>query len=455
MLKIYNTLTKKKEYLTKKHIIKIYTCGITVYDYCHIGHARIFLFFDTLIRYLNHSNIKIIFIRNITDIDDKIIKKSLQKKLSIKHIAQFFTNKMHSDTQNLNLVEPSFEPKATNFIQCMINLIKNLTYHHYAYEGKNNDIYFDVNKHINYGQLSKRKTENAIKTKRNTQISNKQNKSDFTLWKADKNKLISWTSPWGPGRPGWHTECSAMSIYYSKNYIDIHGGGQDLLFPHHENELSQCETIGKKNFIKIWMHIGYLKINKQKMSKSLKNQILIKNIFKKYKEEHIRFFFLLTHYKSKIEYSEHQIEKSKKALEKLYKTLLSLNNTSTLNNDFYQIFINALNDDLNIPKAISILFSYVKKIKQSKDKLSNETQSLIYTLKYLGNIIGILKSNPQDFIENKIKYNKEKIDYFLEKRNIARQEKNWILADKIRKKLQKLGITIEDQKNGNTLTKII
>lgn len=455
MLKLYNTLTQNKEQITKKNIIKIYTCGITVYDHCHIGHARIFLFFDTLIRYLNYSKIKIIFIRNITDIDDKIITKSSQKKMSIKRVSQHFTHKMHTDTKNLNLIEPSFEPKATKFIDCMISLIKNLTCNNYAYEGKNSDIYFNVKSHKTYGKLSKRKLDDTTQRQRHTQIINKNNTPDFTLWKSDKNMLISWHSPWGSGRPGWHTECAAMSMYYAKNYIDIHGGGQDLLFPHHENELSQCESLGKQNFIKIWMHVGYLKINKQKMSKSLNNQILIKNILKKYTEETLRFFFLLTHYKSKIDYSENNIAKSKTALDKLYKTLFLLNETSKLKTDIYKDFINALNDDLNIPKAISILFNTIKKIKQSKNKLSTDTQSLIYTIKYLGNIIGILKNNPQDFLEKKVTYNKEKIDFFLEKRNIARKEKNWKLADKIRQKLKTLGITIEDKKDGTSVSNTI
>lgn len=446
MLKIYNTLTKKKEQLKNKDLIKIYTCGITVYDYCHIGHARIFLFFDTLIRYLNFLKIKVIFIRNITDIDDKIINTSLKKKKSINHITRIFIKKMHNDTKKLNIIDPSFEPKATKFIQCMINLIENLKYKNYAYDGKNNDIYFNVNKNINYGILSKRKLEASVETNKNTQ--NKKNISDFVLWKSEKNNIIKWNSPWGLGRPGWHTECSAMSMYYSKDYIDIHGGGYDLLFPHHENELSQCDAIDKKKFVKIWMHIGFLKIQKQKMSKSLQNHILIKNILKKYKEEHIRFFFLLTHYRKKIDYSEKNMEKSKNILEKIYKLFISLKEQNTINTQISENFINALNDDLNTPKALTFLFINIKKI---KNKNPNNTQSIIYTIKYLGNIIGIFKDDPKTFIKKNITTTNEKINFFIKKRNIARKEKNWNLADKIRKKLKTLGITLEDQKNGDTL----
>ena len=242
MIKIYNTLNKKNESI-KNNIIKIYTCGITVYDNCHIGHARLFLLFDSLIRYLNTSNKKIIFIRNITDIDDKIIKKAKEKNIHIKTLTEKFIKSMHDDTKKLNIIEPTYEPKATSFIKEMIELIK-IIKKKYTYKNKQSAIYFEVNKLNNYGMLSNQKNKSIKQSYQN----NKKNKNDFVLWKNFKKKeKIYWQTPWGKGRPGWHTECAAMTMYYSKDYIDIHGGGQDLLFPHHENELAQCIASGKKD----------------------------------------------------------------------------------------------------------------------------------------------------------------------------------------------------------------
>jgi len=442
MIKIYNTLTKAKDLLNVNKLINIYTCGITVHDLCHIGHARIFIFFDIVIRYLNILNIKIIYIRNITDIDDKIIYKAEKKNVSIHYITKKFAKKMYHDIKKLNVLEPSFEPKATIFIDKMVRLILALKKNFYAYKSSNNDVYYHTQNYNKYGQLSKR----FIKNIDNFDNEYKKCKSDFTLWKSVKrNEKIFWKTEIGCGRPGWHTECSAMALYYTNEYLDIHGGGEDLIFPHHENELTQCESITNKKFVNIWMHVGHLNINEEKMSKTKKNYILINDLLKKFNPEVIKFFFLLTHYRSKINFSIKNIIKAKKSLNKLYKLLFQYKiNKHILNQNIINEFFLALNNDFNTPKAVSILFEYLKK--------NDDKNMLICTIKYLGNILGILNQDPNIFL-NKSNVNKSKqytIDNLIKKRNLARKKKNWVLADKIRNKLIKMNIIINDDKTYST-----
>lgn len=434
MIKIYNTLTKKKEKI-ENDIIKIYTCGITVYDNCHIGHARLFLLFDSLIRYLNTLNKKIIFIRNITDIDDKIIKRAKEKNINIKQLTEKFITCMHDDTKKLNIIEPTYEPKATSFIKEMIELIKKIK-KKYTYKNKKSAIYFEVNKLNTYGILSNQKNKSVKQAYQN----NKKNKNDFVLWKNFKKKeKIYWQTPWGQGRPGWHTECAAMTMYYSKDYIDIHGGGQDLLFPHHENELAQCIASGREDFIKIWMHVGQLKIEKKKMSKKLGNQILIKELLKNYNEEYLRFLILSTNYKKSINFSLETLKKMKITLDKLYKIKDSVKNEkNNINPEIHKLFNDALENNFNTQKAIAILF------KKLKEKNNTEIKySIIELLKK----IGLLK-----YETLKIKnLNIERIKTLITQRNEARKNKDWALADKIKQKLIKFNIKIKDQKDNTTI----
>jgi cysteinyl-tRNA synthetase len=434
MIKIYNTLNKKNESI-KNNIIKIYTCGITVYDNCHIGHARLFLLFDSLIRYLNTLNKKIIFIRNITDIDDKIIKRAKEKNINIKKLTEKFIKCMHDDTKKLNIIEPTYEPKATSFIKEMIELIKKIK-KKYTYKNKQSAIYFEVNKLNNYGILSNQKNKSIKQSYQN----NKKNKNDFVLWKNFKKKeKIYWQTPWGKGRPGWHTECAAMTMYYSNDYIDIHGGGQDLLFPHHENELAQCIASGKEDFIKIWMHVGQLKIEKKKMSKKLGNQILIKDLLKKYNEEYLRFLILSTNYKKSINFSHETLKKIKITLDKLYKIKDSVKNEKiNINPEIHKLFNDALENNFNTQKAIAILF---KKLKEKNDI------EIKYSIIELFKKIGLLKYDTLK-IKN---LNIENIKTLITKRNEARKNKNWTLADKIRQKLIKFNIKIKDQKDNTTI----
>ncbi len=439
MIHIYNTLTQKKEIITKK-TIKIYTCGITVHDNCHIGHARFFVVFDVITRYLTFKQFKIILIRNITDIDDKIIKKALIKNISIKNITTIFINKMHCNNKLLKLIEPTFEPKATNFISNIIQLINILKKKQYAYIGLNNDIYYNIRKYKSYGVLSKTiQSQSKISVKN---LLGKEYDLDFTLWKNDK---LFWKSPWGNGRPGWHSECAAMTLYYGENMIDIHGGGKDLLFPHHENELAQINIVKNFDFIKIWMHIGHLKINKQKMSKSLNNYVLIKNLLKIFNEEEIRFFFLLTHYRKSISYSINVIEKTTISLKNLYKNIKKNNmiDKTMLDECYVSAFFLALNDDFNTPKAVSILFEINNNIKHNSDLMYKV--KLQNTLYYLGNIIGLFNYNY--IIKKKTKINKKKLDLLINKRMLARKNYNWVLADSIRLYLNSKNIILIDNKN--------
>lgn len=431
MFKIYNTLNKAKEEFKPGIEIIIYTCGITVYDYCHIGHARSFLFFDSFVRYLNFLGYKVILVRNITDIDDKILNISRNKKRSFKFITKKFIKSMHIDISKLNLIEPSFEPKASIFINMMLDLVKILTERGYAYIDLLKNVYFSVRKMPDYGILS------------NRTLKSDDNEEDFVLWKND-NYFRKWKGFCGYGRPGWHTECAAMSLYYSKDYIDIHSGGVDLVFPHHENELAQTKSFYGKDIVKFWMHIGQLNLKKKKMSKSLDNFILIKNFLDLYNEEYLRFFFLLTHYKKSINYSDDILIRTNKSLNSLYNILLSFDNkTFNLDDFFKEKFLNCMNDDLNTAKAISILFEVLRVIKKKNNISDLATQKLIYTIKFLGNILGLFKYNPKDFLEKRFNIPKSVLD-LVRKRHTARINSNWDAADGIRNKLLKRGFKVND-----------
>lgn len=445
MFKLYNTLSsKKKKYFDNN--VYIYSCGVTVYDYCHIGHARVFIVLDAFVRFLKFLGLNVTFVRNITDVDDKIIFKAVKKKSSFNSVSKFYINKMHLDIKKLNLLEPTFEPKATNFIKSIIFLIFLLNEKKHAYKGLNFDVYYNISNNYKYGFLS---NVNLIDSKlgyRNS-VLNKKFDLDFVLWKNDFNY---WCSPWGFGRPGWHTECAAMNLYYFNDGLDIHVGGVDLLFPHHENELAHFFSIKNFDFVKIWMHVGEVKINKVKMSKSLNNFILIKNFLRKHNPEYLKFYFLLTHYKGIVNYSFDNFNSSIKSLNNLYRVLKSYDMKNTVYDviDSFKVnFLNSLSNDFNTSGAISILFRISSLIKCYKGNDCFYLRKLQYTLKYLGNILGILRYNPKKFLKTKVKRkSSEYIKNLIFKRNEARKNKNWILSDKIRFKLLKMGVNLRDKK---------
>ncbi len=350
---------------------------------------------------------------------------------------------MHVDNKCLNLIEPTFEPRATNFLNNIIYLISFLKKRKKIYKGVDNDIYYDIVKNINYGCLSNVVLSKSKLGDKNFKFFNKKFDLDFTLWKSDEN---FWVSPWGIGRPGWHSECAAMILYYSKEFITIHGGGKDLLFPHHENELAQISILRGLDFVKIWMHVGHVKIGGKKMSKSFNNHLLIKNVLMRFNEEYLRFFLMFTHYRFAVNYSLSAMCKAKKSLDNLYKVISKLKGKYSIDQGLKIKFFNALNQDFNTPMAISILFEIAAKIKGNY--FSNENQKLIFTLKFLGVQIGLFKYEAKKFLFSTTLVTKvrKKIRFLLMKRNLARKEKKWVIADKIRLQLKKFGVKITDRK---------
>lgn len=412
MLKIFNTLKKEKKLFHPIHesSVNIYVCGVTVYDKCHIGHARTFTIFDVIVRYLKHLKYQVKYIRNITDIDDKIIRVANINNESVSCLTKRMITSMQRDFLKLGLLAPDCEPRVTEHIQEIIIIIEKLISQKNAYIANNGDVLFSIKTCKNYGVLSRQKL-NALKINYNINDSNNKDCTyDFVLWK--KLNIFdqpNWESPWGFGRPGWHIECSAINDKYFGKNIDIHGGGIDLLFPHHENEHAQSTCFYEvENYGKYWMHVGSLVINNKKMSKSLNNTIFLKNLLKAYDPEVIRYFFLLTHYRKPLLYRVDNLYKSIISLRKLY---FALNKLDIFHNVFktkfslkYQFFCtkfyHAMNDDFNTPAAISVLFSLLKKINISFKKNDQYVaMQLLYQLRYLSNIIGLLNQSPDIFLK--------------------------------------------------------
>ncbi|QJC28905.1 cysteine--tRNA ligase [Enterobacteriaceae endosymbiont of Plateumaris rustica] len=465
MLKIFNTLSKKKEIFKPIHNneVKIYVCGVTTYDLCHIGHGRTFIIFDLIIRYLKYLGYKVQYIRNITDIDDKIIDIANKKNKSIKYITNKMISEMKLDFKNLNLLKPDIEPRVTNHINEIIIIIKYLIKNNNAYIAKNGDVMFSIQSYLDYGQLSRQKL-NKLKNK-HKHIFFKKNHIDFVLWKTSTKKQIGWLSPWGYGRPGWHIECSAMHHKYFGNCFDIHGGGNDLIFPHHENEIAQSYCLDKSFHVNYWIHSGMIMINNKKMSKSLHNSLKLRDILSKYNNEIIRHFFASTHYRSPIIYNEDFLKQSESSIKRLYISIYHINNILShidINNQNYKkdekniffekMFYEAMNDDFNTPKAYSILFnmSHQINILNNKKKFLY-ANNLILKLRDLGNILGILFYDPQKYFKNKLNlhyYNKLQIEKLIKIRNNARKNKFWTEADYIRDLLNNKNILLEDSQFG-------
>ncbi|WP_367670715.1 cysteine--tRNA ligase [Sodalis-like secondary symbiont of Drepanosiphum platanoidis] len=449
MLKIFNTLTKKKEKFKSIYskIVNIYVCGVTVYDLCHIGHGRTFVIFDMIVRYFNYIGYKVNYIRNITDIEDKIIIQSNKLKKNIYQLTNDMIYEMHKDFDKLNILRPTFEPRATNNIKYIIKIIKILLKNKKAYIAPDGNVFFSVSSQKNYGNLSKQnifKLKEGIRIKKNF---NKKNFKDFILWKLSPLQEPSWDSPWGNGRPGWHIECSSINYKYFNSHCDIHGGGSDLIFPHHENEIAQSFSIKNKSCVNFWIHSGTIINNNKKMSKSLGNFLYLRNIMKKYHPEVIRYFFMSSHYRNNISYKENELIKSQNSLKKLYTVLNNTNtNIKPFGGDiFIKEFNKSMNNDFNTPQAYCVLFKLVKKINYMKKKESKLINGLSSTLKYLGQILGIFKENPKNFLKNFTKKNNKYIIKLIKQRNIAREKCQWDISDKLRKKLLSMGIFIKDK----------
>lgn len=457
MLQIYNSLTKQK------HVFKpiappwvgLYVCGVTVYDYCHIGHARTYLVFDMIQRYLQYCGYQVKYVRNITDIDDKIIKRAHENSETCQNLTERFIAAMHEDLHGaLNTLKPAFEPKATDFVQEMIELIKKLIEKENAYVANNQDVYFAVEKFPSYGCLSHRSLDDLVAGSRIEVNEAKRNPLDFVLWKSAKPGEPAWDSPWGAGRPGWHTECAAMSLKILGETFDIHGGGPDLKFPHHENERAQSEAITHKTFVNLWMHGGYLQIEKEKMSKSTGNFITIRDFLTEFHPEVLRYFNISSHYRSPVEYSRTNMALAHAALLRLYSSLRGLNTVGVepaAESEFEILFRQAMDDDFNTPVALAVLFDLVREMNREREKNALHAAALGALLKKLGNVLGLLFASPEEFLQDQRILTSDEtqaIEKLIAARTEARNNKNWAESDRIRDELLSKDVELEDTAKG-------
>ncbi|MFS8501685.1 MAG: cysteine--tRNA ligase [Caldicoprobacter sp.] len=459
-MRLYNTLTKRKEEFVplREGEVRMYSCGPTVYDYFHIGNARPFIIFDTLRRYLEYKGYKVIFVQNFTDIDDKMIKRANEEGITVKELGDRFINEYFKDADALGIKRATFHPRATQHIGDMIALIKKLIEKGVAYE-VNGNVYFDTSAFPEYGKLSGQKLEELEAGARVEVEEGKRNPMDFALWKAQKPGEPAWDSPWGKGRPGWHIECSVMAMKYLGDTIDIHAGGQDLIFPHHENEIAQSEAVTGKPFARYWLHNGYINVNNQKMSKSLGNFFTVRDILKQFDPEVVRFFMLSAHYRNPINFSEDMLRQAQSALERLYNCKANLlhmmenaveRELSEEEIDFIQRlagykvkFEEAMDDDINTADALAAIFDMVRDINSQLSASSSKqaVERAYALLDELTGVLGLLRKDPRQELDPEIKA-------LIEKRQQARKEKNWALADQIRDELRARGIILEDTPQG-------
>lgn len=455
-MKIYNSKTQSKDefHPSDPNNIGIYVCGITVYDYCHIGHARTTIAFDVIVRYLKYKfgEKHVTFVRNITDIDDKIIKRAQENNESTEALTARFIQAMNADFGALGLLIPDKEPKATEYMQQMINLTKTLVDKNFAYQAKNGDVFYKVRAFEDYGCLAKRDIEDLASGARVDVNEAKNDPLDFVLWKMSKEGEPAWDSPWGKGRPGWHLECSAMSMDLLGQSFDLHGGGFDLIFPHHENECAQSEAATGKEFATTWLHVGFLQINKAKMSKSENNFVTIRDILTQVNAEELRYFMLSGHYRSQLEYSLEQVKLTKNSLDRLYTALnqVAVNDkTKAAQGTEYEAkFIAAMDDDFNTPDAIAVLFDLARAINKAEN--AEEAAALIVLLKNLGGLLGLLQRDAVEALGIISNDADQQVQDLITARDQARKDKNWTEADRIRAELTQLGVSLEDSAKGET-----
>lgn len=453
MLTIYNSLSHQKEAFTPRipgHV-DMYVCGITVYDYCHLGHARVMASFDVITRYLRAQNYKVNYVRNITDIDDKIIARAIENNEDYQQLTKRFITAMHEDFTALGVLRPDQEPKATDYILEMIRLIQDLIKHDRAYVADNGDVYYAVKQFPHYGCLAHQDLEKLRSGARVAVTDAKQDPLDFVLWKLAKPGEPSWDSPWGQGRPGWHIECSAMSMALLGEQFDLHGGGMDLTFPHHENEIAQSEGATEKKFVNYWMHVGFLQINQEKMSKSLNNFFTIRDILAKHPAETLRYFLIASHYRSPLNYTDESLGQAHAALTRFYTALRGLDThiKEVADQDYMARFNAAMDDDFNTPEALAVLFELVRDINKTRQENIARANELATLLKRLANILGLLQQNPEDFLQQgDTNFDEVAIQQMIKAREQARKEKNWLESDRLRDELLSKGIVLEDQANG-------
>ncbi|MEN9596586.1 MAG: hypothetical protein RL236_1020 [Pseudomonadota bacterium] len=446
MLKIYNTLTRSKEVFIPRIPGKVglYVCGMTVYDYCHVGHARVMVVFDTVVRYLRYSNYDVTYVRNITDIDDKIIHRANENGEDFNALTERFIEAMHEDERALSVLPVDIEPRATTSIPDIISMIEKLITNGFAYLGTNGDVFYAVEKFKNYGQLSGKNLDHLQVGERVDVDLAKRNPMDFVLWKMAKINEPFWVSPWGNGRPGWHIECSAMSTCCLGNSFDIHGGGMDLQFPHHENEIAQSEAATGEKFVNLWMHNGFVRINEEKMSKSLGNFFTVREVLKQYRPEIIRFFILTSHYRSPLNYSEESLSDAEAGLTRFYTALRDVEIVDAdIDLEFKTRFEQAMNDDFNTPVALAVLFDVARELNKTKSPV------LAITLRSLASVLGLLQDDSETFLKGTNDGDAE-IEAQIQARIDAKKAKNWLLADQIRDELKAKNIILEDSPDGST-----
>ncbi len=478
-MRVYNTLTGKKEDLVPlaPGRIGMYACGVTVYDVCHIGHARSAIVFDVIRRYLRFRGFDVKYVRNFTDIDDKIINRAKQEGIGWDEVAKKYTEEYYTDMDRLGVGRADVEPKATEHIPEIIAIVRGLVEKGYAYV-IDGDVYFEVKKFSDYGKLSKRDVDDMLAGARVEVDERKRSPMDFAVWKSSKEGEPSWESPWGPGRPGWHIECSAMTMKHLGESFDIHGGGADLIFPHHENELAQSEAFTGKPFVKYWIHNGFITIDREKMSKSLGNFFTIKEILGKFDPEVLRFFLLSTHYRSPIEFSDASLREAELSIDRYYTTLIRIDDFLKESSDkikttaeekgfeetlsvFIDKFKEAMDDDFNTALALGLIFELIREVNKYLDarpsgrkawELITRSSDL---LSQSGNVLNIFNKKPEEWydalmVTKRIPFTKADILDRIEQRQEARQRKDWAAADSVRKELEDQGIIIEDKKNGST-----
>ncbi|PPD56866.1 MAG: cysteine--tRNA ligase [Methylotenera sp.] len=464
MLKIYNTLSREKKTFIpiEPNKVRMYVCGMTVYDFCHLGHARVMVVFDMVTRWFRASNYEVTYVRNITDIDDKIIKRANENNETIDVLTQRFIDAMDEDSAKLGIIRPDIEPRATQYIDGMINMISALIEKGHAYHAANGDVFYSVRSFADYGKLSGKSLDDLRAGERVEVDSFKKDAMDFVLWKSVKPNEPNWDSPWGKGRPGWHIECSVMSATHLGAHFDIHGGGQDLQFPHHENEIAQSEATHSCQMANYWMHNGFVRVDDEKMSKSLGNFFTIREVLKKYDAEVVRFFILRAHYRSPLNYSDKHLDDAKLALTRLYTALRGYEIIES-EIDWQQPqaarFKVAMDDDFNTPEAMAVLFDLANEVNKTK---SLESAVL---LKNLASVIGLLQRDANEFLqgvaidlksEDSTQHNSsssgsiDNVDTLIAARVIAKKSKNFAEADAIRKQLADAGIILEDTPQGTT-----
>ncbi|WP_028293496.1 cysteine--tRNA ligase [Oceanobacter kriegii] len=453
-LKIFNTLSRQKEEFKPLVAGKVgmYVCGMTVYDFCHLGHARVMVAFDVIARYLRHRGYDVNYIRNITDIDDKIIKRANENGEAFDVLTERFITEMHKDSELLGIEAPDAEPRATAHIGDIIALVESLIEKGFAYAADNGDVYYSVRKFEGYGQLSGKILDELEAGARVDVEQHKQDPLDFVLWKAAKPEEPHWDSPWGIGRPGWHIECSAMSKCCLGDTFDIHGGGPDLKFPHHENEIAQSEAANGCKFVNTWMHAGAVRVDGEKMSKSLGNFFTIREILDKYPAEVVRFLLLSSQYRSAINYSEDSLKEAQVRLERFYNALdgVEVGEVADLDNEFSTRFHEAMDDDFNTPEAIAALFELARETNKAS---GDEQAALAGQLRYLGGVLGCLQSDPKAFFQAGAGDEAEWIEEMIQKRADAKKAKDFATADAVRDELAAKGITLKDGPEGTTWIK--